>query len=153
MVALQPTLFTYLDNIFIRKTFCIKGRSPGFVVMERDSRSEGCGFESRHCILDGHFFTYTCRKNCNAVCLKRPKINEKQAGVGPFNISSRCHKKQCRYIIEWLVSSLTGKHLVQMVTYFLFGRIQSWQTRDQAHSENSPYGGECSLTLFSLIPN
>ena len=23
-------------------------------------------------------------KNCNNVCLKRPKINEKEAGVGPF---------------------------------------------------------------------
>jgi len=34
-------------------------------------------------ILDGHFFTYICFKNCN-VCLKRPKINEKEAGVGPF---------------------------------------------------------------------
>ena len=53
------------------------------MVMGRDSRSEGCGFESRHRILDGHFFTYNCCKNCN-VCLKRPKINEKVAGVGPF---------------------------------------------------------------------
>ena len=25
------------------------------MVMGRDSRSEGCGFESRHHILDGHF--------------------------------------------------------------------------------------------------
>ena len=31
------------------------GGSPGLVVMGRDSRSEGCGFESRHYILDGHF--------------------------------------------------------------------------------------------------
>ena len=51
--------------------------------MGGDSRSEGRGFKSRHCILDGHFFTYICCKNCN-VCLKRPKINEKEAGVGPF---------------------------------------------------------------------
>ena len=49
--------------------------------MGRDSRSEGRGIESRHCILDGHFFTYC--KNCD-VCLKRPKINEKEAGVSPF---------------------------------------------------------------------
>ena len=28
----------------------------GLVVMGRDSRSEGRGFESRHRILDGHFF-------------------------------------------------------------------------------------------------
>ena len=31
------------------------GGSPGLVVMGRDSRSEGRGFESRHRILDGHF--------------------------------------------------------------------------------------------------
>ena len=31
-----------------------------------------------------HFFTLICCKNCNDVCLKRPKINEKEAGVGPF---------------------------------------------------------------------
>ena len=48
------------------KTFCrprallctnsvIPGGSPGLVIMGRDSRSEGRGFESRHCILDGHF--------------------------------------------------------------------------------------------------
>ena len=29
--------------------------SPVLVVMGRDSRSKGCGFESRHCTLDGHF--------------------------------------------------------------------------------------------------
>ena len=29
--------------------------SPGEVVMGGDSCSKGCGFESRHCILDGHF--------------------------------------------------------------------------------------------------
>ena len=52
--------------------------------MGRDSCSKGRGFESWHCILDGHIFTYICCKNCNDVCLKRPKINEKEAGVGPF---------------------------------------------------------------------
>ena len=31
------------------------GGSPGLVVMGRDSHSEGCGFDSQHCILDGHF--------------------------------------------------------------------------------------------------
>ena len=29
--------------------------SPGLVVKGGDSKSEGCGFESRHRILDGHF--------------------------------------------------------------------------------------------------
>ena len=31
------------------------GASPGLVVMEGDSCSEGRGFESQHHILDGHF--------------------------------------------------------------------------------------------------
>ena len=60
------------------------GRSPGLVVMGGDSHSKSHGFESQHRILDGHFFTYIfVVKICN-VCLKRPKINEKEAGVGPF---------------------------------------------------------------------
>ena len=45
--------------------------SPALMVMGGDTYSEGRGFESQHCILDGHFLTYTC-KNCN-VCLKRQK--------------------------------------------------------------------------------
>ena len=32
-------------------------------------------------LLDGHFFTLICCKICNT-CLKRPKINEKEAGNG-----------------------------------------------------------------------
>ena len=36
-----------------------------------------------HRILDGHFFTYICCKNCN-VCLKKTEINKKEAGLGPL---------------------------------------------------------------------
>ena len=39
------------------------GGSPCPEVLGRDSLSEGRGFESRHCILDGHFFTNNCSKN------------------------------------------------------------------------------------------
>ena len=53
-------------------------------VMGGDSRSEGRGFESRHYILYGHFSHIFVVKNCDDVCLKRPKINEKEAGVVPF---------------------------------------------------------------------
>ena len=59
------------------------GGSPGLVVMGDDSCSKGNGFKSRCRILDGHFFTLICCKNC-IFCLKRSKINEKEAGVGPF---------------------------------------------------------------------
>ena len=31
-----------------------------------------------------HFFTLICCKNFNDFCLKRPKINEKEAGIAPF---------------------------------------------------------------------
>ena len=62
----------------------VLGTSPGLVVMGRDSHLKGRGFESPNRILDGHFFTYVCCKNCYYVCLKRLKINEKEAGVGPF---------------------------------------------------------------------
>ena len=58
----------------------IKGGSPGLVVMGRDLRSKGRGFESRHRILDGHFSHLFVVKICN-ICLKRPKINEKRPGM------------------------------------------------------------------------
>ena len=59
---------------------------------------KGHGFESQCHILDGHFFTLICCKNC-IVSLKRPKINVNEAGVGPFlvekstlkAISSQCN--------------------------------------------------------------
>ena len=56
------------------------------MVMGEDSCLKGHGFESRCHILDRHFdifCTLICCKNC-IVCLKRPKINEKEGGVGPF---------------------------------------------------------------------
>ena len=60
----------------------VRGWSPGLVVMGVDSRSDGRGFESRHC-MDTTFFKLICCKNC-IVCLKRPKMNEKEAGDSPF---------------------------------------------------------------------
>ena len=53
------------------------------MVTSDDSCLKGHGFESLCHILDGHFFTLICFKNC-IVCLERPKINEKEAGVGPL---------------------------------------------------------------------
>ena len=61
-----------------------KKGSPGLVVMGGDSRSEGCGFESRHRILDGHFPHIFVVKNCNDVSLKRPKINDKSCRGWPI---------------------------------------------------------------------
>ena len=59
------------------------------MVMVRDSHSKGRGFDSRRRILDGYFSHFIHCKNCK-VCLKRPKINKKEARVGPFKkISGR----------------------------------------------------------------
>ena len=55
------------------------------MVMGRDSCSEGRGFESWHCILDGHhIFSYVCCKNCNCLFEKDENKNEKEAEFGPF---------------------------------------------------------------------
>ena len=66
--------------------FYFSGR-PGLVVMGDNSCSKGRGFESQWYCHTGWtfltFFTLICCKNC-IVCLKRPKMNEKEAGVGPF---------------------------------------------------------------------
>ena len=70
------------------------GGSPGLVVMGGDSHSKGCGFESRCRILDGNdVFHIDLFKNC-IVCLKRPKINEKEAWVGPFFRKWNCSKQR-----------------------------------------------------------
>ena len=54
------------------------------MVMGDDSCLRGCRFKSRRHILGGHdIFTLVCCKNC-IVCLKRLKINEKEAGNGSF---------------------------------------------------------------------
>ena len=52
------------------------------MVLGGDSRSEGRGFESQH--LGGHFLQHICCKNCNNVCLKRPKINDKRGRSWPI---------------------------------------------------------------------
>ena len=46
------------------------------MVMGDDSCLRDCGFESQHCILDGHVFTLICCKNY-IVYLIIPKINKK----------------------------------------------------------------------------
>ena len=83
------------NNLFISPSNnkrAILGGSPALVVFGDDSCSKGHGFESQRHILDRHFFTLICCKIC-IVCLKRPKINEKEAEVGPFlKKEKRCSK-------------------------------------------------------------
>ena len=55
------------------------------MAMGDESCPRGHGFKFRRHIQDGLdiFFTFICCKNC-IVCLKRPKIYEKEAGLGSF---------------------------------------------------------------------
>ena len=55
-----------------------KGGNPGLVAMGDDSCSKGCGFE--YWMDFGHFSHWFVVQ----IVWKRPKINEKVAGVSPF---------------------------------------------------------------------
>ena len=59
------------------------GGTPVLVVKGGGLCLKGCGFESRRHRLEGHFFALICCKKI-IVCLKRPKMNQKDARVGPF---------------------------------------------------------------------
>ena len=53
------------------------------MVIRGDSKSEGREFESRHRLLDGHFFTLICCKIV-IVCFKKTKNELKKAEDGTF---------------------------------------------------------------------
>ena len=66
------------------------------MVMGDNSCSKGHGFESWCHILGGHFFTLICCNNY-IVGLKIPKINKKEAGVGPFKKLKLDQKPFCMF--------------------------------------------------------
>ena len=68
------------------------------MVMGRDSCSKGREFQSLHHILDGHFFTFICCKNCN-VCLKRQKEMKKRPGLAHL-------KKETGHLIKRQTDSI-----------------------------------------------
>ena len=70
-----------------------KLREPLSSGYRRIIMSGGHGFQSRHRILDGIFFTLICWKFCNDICLKRPKTNYKR-GQGRPIIFKNCRIHQ-----------------------------------------------------------
>ena len=72
------------------------------MVMGRDSRSKGHGFDSQHHLLDGHFFTYICCKNCS-VCLNRPNIKRKRGWGWPIFL-----KKVIGEQFRWKIRNMLG---------------------------------------------
>ena len=84
------------------------------VVAIMGSRSEGRGFKSQRRILDRHdIFTLICFKNYNDACLKRPKINKKEAGVGPI------------FIKKDIAVPLTLESLFKNKVFFVFFNLAS----------------------------
>ena len=62
----------------------MEGGSPVLVIMGDDSCWSWVQIPAPYTVWTfGHFFTLICSKNC-IVCMKRPIINKKVAGVGPF---------------------------------------------------------------------
>ena len=57
--------------------------SPGLVVRVEDMHSRLSVFKSQHRISNGYFYHYIVVKIVMFV-RKRPKINEKEAGFGPY---------------------------------------------------------------------
>ena len=63
-----------------KKDNYLNGRSAGQVVMGEDLFSRGCGFESQHWILDGHFSHQFVAKIAKIVYLKKTE-NEQKSGL------------------------------------------------------------------------
>ena len=84
--------------------------SPGIVVMGWNSQSKGRGFESQ---LDGYFSHYFVVKLHWFLFWKRPKINEKETGAGPFFLKKQCSsyigssKLRC-YLPTWGLTTLSA---------------------------------------------
>ena len=73
---------SYLRQYFFSVASVLSmGGSPGLVVM--GGRIVGLNPGTVYW-MDMTFFTLICCKNCNNVCLKIPKINEKETRVGPL---------------------------------------------------------------------
>ena len=127
-----------LLNILQEQMLHTIGREPWS--SGRDSRSKGCGFESLHRILDGHCFTNIFCKKCNDVCLKRPKINEKEAGVyknTPHTVRFRGSIVLDGHLL-YLSSAVwiqTSANLIGLLFYYLWAVLKRWL--------NTKRGREC----------
>ena len=113
-----PTLEEKQGIFRVVISFLLKGKQccqvntqqePWLVVMSGDnSCSNGCGFESRRCILDGHLDIFShcfCCKNC-IVCLKRPTINEKEAHFFKKRIDGIARQGYSKCLTMWEITRL-----------------------------------------------
>ena len=79
--------------------------------MGGDSCAKGRGFESQHRILDGHFSHLFVAKI--VMFFVKTKINEKDAGVGPFKKTFQKHFKNTILYIFTAFKNVNGKRDVR----------------------------------------
>ena len=115
-------------------------------------------------MLDGHFFTFVCCKNCN-VCLIKTKINEKEVGVGPLKKDwpwSHCQKDSfCMKInmlltrrSDWWWSSGQSGQAFYFACWsqHCFFTVKCWLKRTKLNIKNTcPFLAK-NIVLFSLKP-
>ena len=102
------------------------------------------------------FFTLICCKNCINICLKRPKINEKEVGVGPFKDTSQSVHKYHSFF--WLNSKFQSHPQLQESWYrnsgkcfFCVSETTIWViSRSQCLKQSSTVNVS-SLTFIALF--
>ena len=77
-----------------------------------DFCSESFGFKSQHLILDGHFCTLICCKNCN-VCLKKIVNKQKEARVA--HLKNLLYRNVSEHF--WWLKSLTLTKVMILTWY------------------------------------
>ena len=89
--------------------------SPGLVVMGRESRSEGRGFESRHYILDGHFSHIFVVKIVMIFVWKDQNQTKNRQGLAHFYNNNHLGP----ILLTYLLTYLPNYSLTYALTYLL----------------------------------
>ena len=100
----------FTTEYFCRKALNVQGESPSLVVREMTRACEVVGLNPCTVYwMDMTLFTLICVNN-SIVCLKRSKINKKDAGVGPFKkILNVSHKGPLQHGLIQLILDLSSE--------------------------------------------
>ena len=119
------------------------------MVIGQDSCTDSCGFEFQHHILDGHFITSICCKNCN-VFFEKTKIKNKEAGDGPLNIFTHFEVNE-KWINIFDRSSVSIKKYFRVKTVILPGWLEEETPNQKVVSSNSSDGYWLDIFTINLL--
>ena len=94
-----------MDTHNHNKFVLLMGCNPGLVVMGEDSFSEGCEFESQHCILDEHLFVLRI-----VLFARKDENKQKEAEDGPatsFLMNGQLLDPKTLRVERWSTQMLT----------------------------------------------